>query len=321
MIQHSKKKLYFIFFLSAALFVLRPYSGQAFNITRVRHLFDLEHGFLQPSDVAVGKDHRIYVLDGVNHCVKVFDGKGAFILSFGSKGRGEGHFNSPLGITTDIQGRVYVADSGNRRVQVFTPRGKLLELFKVNSKEGEKPSDPVDLAVDKKRQRLYVVDNDNHHVLLYSLNDFKPIERWGTEGEGMQEFRNPFLISIAQDTSVLVVDVLNTRVQVWSPQGEAVASIDDYGADPGQLYRPKGVCVDKDNKIFVSDSYIGVIQVFNRYGFFMSVVGDEEGNVLKMKTPVGITIDDRQRLYVVEMFINRISVYQILNDTIEGVIE
>jgi hypothetical protein len=36
---------------------------------------------------------------------------------------------------------------------------------------------------------------------------------------------------------------------------------------------------------------------------------------------VGITFDDRQRLYVVEMFINRISVYQILNDTIEGVIE
>ena len=160
------------------------------------------------------------------------------------------------------------------------------------------------------------MDNDNHRVLVYSLTDYKLLESWGSEGEGMQYLRNPFFIAIAKDTSLVVVDVLNTRVQVWTPQGEAVSSIGVYGVDLGQLYRPKGVCVDKDNTIFVSDSYVGAIQTFNRYGHFKTVVGDEAGEVMIWNTPVGITIDDRQRLYVVEMIPNRVGVYQIL-DTVE----
>ena len=128
----------------------------------------------------------------------------------------------------------------------------------------------------------------------------------------------PFFITVGKDTSVFVVDVLNTRVQVWSPHGEAVSTVGDWGVDLGQLYRPKGVCVDNDNKVYVSDSYLGVIQVFNRYGHFKSVLGTEGGEVMKWKTPVGITIDDRQRLYVVEMLPHRVRVYEILDNTREG---
>jgi DNA-binding beta-propeller fold protein YncE len=290
----------------------------AYQVTPLRHLFDIEHGFLQPSDVAVDKDHRIYVLDGVNHRVKVFNQTGTFLFRFGGKGSAKGLFNYPLGITTDRQGRVYVADTGNRRVQVFTPYGKYVSLFLVKSEKGENPSDPVDLALDEKRKKLYVVDNDNHHILVYSLNGFNLLARWGSEGEGRQELRHPFLITVGKDTSVFVVDVLNARVQVWSPQGEAVSTVGDWGVDLGQLYRPKGVCVDKDNKVYVSDSYLGVIQVFNRYGHFKSVLGTEGGEVMKWKAPVGITIDDRQRLYVVEMLSHRVRVYEISDKTTEG---
>jgi DNA-binding beta-propeller fold protein YncE len=318
MIWDFKNKLYFYIFLVTALFLLMPHTTHAFKITRVRYLFDLEQGFLRPTDVAVGKDHRIYVLDGVNHRVKVFDERGRFIFTFGGKGSAKGLFDSPLGITTDRQGRVYVADTGNRRVQVFSSHGEFQSFFTVKSGKGELPSDPVDLAVDEKRERLYVVDNDNHHVILYSLNDFRLLETWGTEGDGRRQFRYPFFITVGKDTSVLVVDVLNTRVQVWSPQGEVVSTIGDWGVDLGQLYRPKGVCVDKDNNIFVSDSYVGAIQVFNRYGHFKSVLGTEQGDVLKWKTPVGITIDDRQRLYVVEMLANRVRAYEILDEKIQG---
>jgi len=111
--------------------------------------------------------------------------------------------------------------------------------------------------------------------------------------------------------------VLNTRVQVMSPQGESVAVIGGWGVDIGRMYRPKGVCVDRDNLVYVSDSYLGVVQVFNRYGHFKAVVGTETGDVLKMTTPVGITIDDRQRLYIVEMMRNRVSVYQLSDALIE----
>ena len=290
-----------------------PRPAQAFKVTKVRHLFDLEHGFLEPSDVAVGKDRLTYVLDGVNRRVVVFDETGKLKFTFGGRGSAPGSFASPLGLATDSQGNVYVADSGNRRVQIFSPQGKVQSVFPVLAKEDEKPADPVDVALDEGRKRLYVVDNDNHHVLVYGLTDFKLLERWGKEGEEKQEFNHPFFITVAHDTSVLVVDVLNTRVQVWSPKGMAVSSIGEYGVDVGQLYRPKGVCVDASNNVFVSDSYIGVIQVFNTYGYLQSVVGDESGAVLKFTTPVGITIDERKRLYVVEMILHRVQVFQIVN--------
>lgn len=289
----------------------------AYQVTPLRHLFDIQHNFLQPSDVAVGKEHRIYVLDGVNHLVKVFDQTGAFLFHFGGKGSAEGLFSYPLGIATDSKGRVYVADTGNRRGQVFTPAGNVLSLLSITSAAKEKPGDPVDLALDEKRKRLYVVDNDNHQILVYSLDDFSLQSRWGSEGEGQQNLRYPFFIAVGKDTSVFVVDVLNTRVQVWSPQGEVVSTIGDWGVDLGQLYRPKGVCTDKDNRVYVSDSYLGVIQVFNRYGNFKSILGTEAGEVMRWKTPVGITIDDRHRLYVVEMLSSRVRVYEIADTTIQ----
>ncbi len=316
--QYCFNKYAFSLVVSAiVLLVCLQETTYAFKVTPLKHLFTVKHGFLQPSDVTVGKDHLIYVMDGVNNRVVVFDEQGKFSFAFGGKGAGKGFFNAPLGITTDSQGNVYVADSGNRRVQIFSPLGQFISLFTIESKPGERPADPVDVEVDEGRNRIYVVDNDNHHILVYSLTNHRLLEIWGSAGEGMQMLRNPFFIALAKDTSLLVVDVLNTRVQVWTPQGKAVNTIGDYGVDLGQLYRPKGVCVAGDNTVFVSDSYVGAIQTFNRYGHFKAVLGDETGTVIIWTTPVGITIDDRNRLYIVEMIPNQVSVYQITGDPIK----
>jgi sugar lactone lactonase YvrE len=131
----------------------------------------------------------------------------------------------------------------------------------------------------------------------------------------MQQFRYPFLMDSDNRGSVFIVDVFNTRVQQW--QGNSgLKSIGEWGVDLGQLYRPKGVCVDQNGLVFISDSVLGVIQLFNSDGNFKAVLGTEKGEVLKWKTPVGITVDNRQRLYVVEMLPNRVRVYRILHDRI-----
>jgi len=289
----------------------------AYTICPVRHLFTISHGFLQPSDVAVGRDGRVYVVDGVNNAVKVFDEAGTFRFSFGASGAGPGQFKAPLGIATDSAGRVYIADAGNRRIQIFTAGGEWQRTIEIPPEKNKKPADPVDVAVDEAKQQLYAVDNDNHRVLVYSLADWKLLSRWGSEGEDRDQFTYPFFIAAGKDSSVFIVDVINTRVQVWSPKGEPVSTVGSWGVEPGQLYRPKGVCTDKDNTVYVSDSYLGVIQAFNRYGNFKGIVGTEDGRVLKLKTPVGITVDGRQRLYVVEMIENRVSVYELLDTGIQ----
>ena len=298
-----------------SILLLLPPAGHAYQVLPLRHLFDITHSFLQPTDVAVGKDNGIYVVDGVNNSIKVFTQEGDYRFSFGGKGTNPGRFDTPVGITVDRTGRVYVADTGNRRVQVFTSDGKVKHQITLSPENLKKPPDPVGVAVDESRKRLYVSDNDNHRVLVYSLPDYKLVRVWGSEGSGMQQFRYPFLMESDSDGAVFIVDVLNTRIQQW--QGDrGLKSIGEWGVDLGQLYRPKGVCVDTNGLVFVSDSVLGVIQMFGNDGNFKAVLGTEKGKVLKWKTPVGVAVDNQQRLYVVEMLPNRVRVYRILHDRI-----
>ena len=290
-----------------------PLSVQAYTVLPLRHRFDITHDFLQPTDVAVGKDNYIYIVDGVNNRVKVFDERGSFKFSFGGKGAQKGKFKTPVGITTDSAGTVYVADTGNRLIQIFSSDGTFERQIAIPSGENNKPREPVDVAVDESQKLLYVSDNDNHQVLVYSNPGYKLLSTWGSKGTRTHHFYYPFLIATDDNASVFIVDVLNTRVQVWR-QNKAVGSIGGWGVDLGQFYRPKGVCVDQNGLVFVSDSVLGVIQTFNSKGDFDAVLGAENGEVLKWETPLGITIDNRQRLYVVEMLSNRVRVYDILTD-------
>ena len=297
------------------ILLLWPQAVCAYQLLPLRHLFDITHSFLQPTDVAVGKDRAIYVVDGVNHSIKVFNQGGDYWFSFGGKGTTPGRFDTPVGITVDRTGKVYVADTGNRRVQIFTSDGKVKQQIALSSENVKKPRDPVGIAVDESIKRLYVSDNDNHQVLVYSLPDYNLLTVWGSEGSGMQQFRYPFLMDSNNEGAVFIVDVFNTRIQQW--QGDrGLKSIGSWGVDLGQLYRPKGVCVDKNGLVFVSDSVLGVVQMFDSGGNFKAVLGTEKGEVLKWKTPMGITVDNQQRLYVVEMLPNRVRVYRILHDRI-----
>ncbi len=285
----------------------------AIRLVTVKHLFDLTDQLRQPSDVAVSADGRIYVVDGVNNCIRMFDAQGRPAGSFGKAGSGRGAFAFPLGIALDGAGRVYVADSGNHRIQIFTPRGGFVAAIDAPPSEKGKPADPTDVAVDDRRRRCYVVDNDNHRILVYDLNTRRLKTTYGKPGTGKRNFRYPFLMALDREQYLYIVDVINTRVQVLNPKGLFVSFIGGWGVEKGEFFRPKGVAVDRDSRVYVSDSYMGVIQVFDSAtSEFYAAVGDAgKTAVKKFKTPVGLFIDHRNRLYVVEMFADRVGVYQI----------
>jgi sugar lactone lactonase YvrE len=128
-------------------------------------------------------------------------------------------------------------------------------------------------------------------------------------GRNRDEFRFPFMIDLDDDGNLYVVEVINTRVQVLAPDGAHIRFIGDWGIEPGQFFRPKGVAVSDRNEIFVSDSYLGVIQVFSPEGQLLGIVGDETGNLVKFTTPVGLTVAG-SRLFIVEMWNNRLLVLE-----------
>lgn len=276
-----------------------------------KFLFDIQPNADQPSDIAIDPNSNIYLVDGVNDRIIVVDSHGRYKFSFGRNGSGNGEFEHPLGIDISEDGKVFIADSGNHRVQVFDLKGKFLYLFAVKSGPGEKPSDPVDVAVSKLRNYLYVSDNDNHKIKVYRQNGTFEFE-WGRFGEEPGEFRYPGILAINEYNEIFVVDVLNTRVQKFDPFGNFIAEIGSWGVLPGRLFRPKGVAVDKKNRVFISDSYMGFIQIFSDLGHFLGVVC-ENSKHRKFTTPVGIVMDNKNnRLQVVEMRRNAISVLKLL---------
>jgi DNA-binding beta-propeller fold protein YncE len=82
--------------------------------------------FNLPRDVAVSAEGELYVVDGGNFRVQVFDAQGRFLRTFGAIGRQSGQFSRPKEIALDGSGNVYVVDTAFGNFQIFDREGKLL---------------------------------------------------------------------------------------------------------------------------------------------------------------------------------------------------
>lgn len=138
---------------------------RVFDAKTGAHLFDIgKRGsapgeFNLPRDAAIGKDGRIYVVDGGNFRVQMFDRNGKFLKSFGQVGKQLGNFARPKEIATDKDGNLYVADSAFGNFQIFGPEGELL-MFIGQRSEQDGPAKymlPSGIAVDEDG-RIYFVD-------------------------------------------------------------------------------------------------------------------------------------------------------------------
>ncbi len=286
------------------------YPSNAVECINGKFLFNIELDANQPSDISMGLQGKTYLVDGVNSRIIVLDKKGRLKFTFGKRGDKKGEFKSPKGIDISEDGKVLIADSGNHRIQIFDLKGNFLKMFAVKSSPGEKPSDPVDVLASKLKGNIYVSDNENHKIKVYDKNGTFKFE-WGKYGESSGEFRYPGMMAANQHNEILVVDVLNTRVQKFDPFGNHISNIGSWGVLPGKLFRPKGVVLDKKGRVFISDSYMGFVQVFTDLGRFLGVVCEKNGK-RKFITPVGLAIDHKKsRLLVVEMKANKIGVMKI----------
>ena len=245
----------------------------------------------------------VYVADSSNHRIQAFGPDGEFLFAWGSVGSAPGQFVVPVGLAADADGNVYVADVVNHRVQVFDLQGRFLRSW------GEKGSDPGQFrfpsGVAVFENRVYVADNLNHRVQVFDL-DGNYLDEWGTlcdlrTGEGCSDpdgagplevgdgqLRKPFGIAVDAEGWVFVLDQGNSRVQVFSPEGEFLAKwgslcalygeesnelppgegcVDPDGDGPlapgdGQFLFPKGIAVSADGTVYIADSDNPRVQVF-----------------------------------------------------------
>jgi len=84
---------------------------------------DPNYSFSGVRDLAVDGEGRIYVLDGGNSRVQVFNADGAFLQTFGGPGQDPGHLAQPSNIAV-VGDRVVVNDIGNARLSVWGLDGR-----------------------------------------------------------------------------------------------------------------------------------------------------------------------------------------------------
>jgi len=264
------------------------------------------NGLSMPTDVAVGRDGRVYVVDSGRHRIASYDASANPLGHFSSEGDEEGQLSGPVGIAVARNGEVYVADKNNNRLQVFKADGSFRRTMPLE--EDGTDAVPVDVALSPNGKTIYVTTNNSHRVLALSSRG-KLTTAWGGQGEEPGQFYYPGTATVDSSGNVLVVDVLNARVQVFGADGTPTAQYGKYGANPGSFVRPKGVAVDGGGRIYVSDSYLGVVQVFGTDGSFIGALG-VNSEVVRFEAPTGLAIQG-SRLYVTDMLAGKVLAFDV----------
>ncbi len=127
---------------------------------QVTQLNEAPGEFFFPNGLAVASDGRVFVADGDNRRVQVFDSKGTFKKVIDTSG-------VPRGLEIDAQKRFYVVDALAHQIDVFDLEGKRQVSF---GERGFGPGQfnyPNDIATDA-RGRIYISDRENNQVQVWS---------------------------------------------------------------------------------------------------------------------------------------------------------
>ncbi len=128
-------------------------------------------GLYGPQRIALGPDNRIYVVDQGGARIVKLSVDGEVLLTWGSKGSGDGQFNDHTSVTVDpATNKVYVADPRNKRIQVFDAQGKFLSKWPVPEWG---PFGFEDVLVDAQARRLYGSSANMSRILVFDLQGNK----------------------------------------------------------------------------------------------------------------------------------------------------
>ena len=167
---------------------------------------------IEPIAVLHGPDDSVFVLDGRNELVLVFDAGFRLVRSFAGHGTEPGKLRRPTEMALSPDGAtLYVVDSHNRRVQAFRTNGEHVATF------GEEAlAEPYGIAVAPDGA-VFVTDVRRHRVLRFV--DRELVGAWGERGIQRLHFLKPRGLAFDGDL-LMVIDHANHRGIVLTTEGE-----------------------------------------------------------------------------------------------------
>jgi sugar lactone lactonase YvrE len=260
---------------------------------------------------------RVYVVDNTTPPrLFVFDRgeRTATILNITSPPSAEGNLLAPSGIVLAAGTTLFVSDAQLGRVFGYDLKGALVmvlgrgQVLSPHAGLGDLLS-PSGLAVDDKRNRLYVSDMHAQQVKV-----FDPMGRHlfdiGNTGRPDADFKFPAALCLDRSGNVYVVDSLRLGVFIFAPDGEFLRSFSLKRLLPGHSIKPKGIAVDSEGHVYVVDAVNNNVLVLEPDGRLIMTWGRTGSTRGEFWIPTGIFIDAYDRIYIADQMNGRVQSYQ-----------
>lgn len=266
---------------------------------------------VKPFGIATDSRHRIYVTDTGQAVVFIFDREKQTVSYIGLDGKPK--LETPMGIHVDAKDRVWLADGTAQRIYAFDPE---LNLRAAIGKKGEL-TNPVGIATDLSRNRLYVADSRQHCIVVYDTETGLLVTKFGKRGRDNGEFNFPTDVTVGPDGRIYVADTMNRRIQIFGPDYKYIDTLGAEGLAWGQFRKPKGVALDSYQNIYVVDSDFSNFQIFDQKKRLLMFLGDWGTGPGLFSVPQRIYIDHENLIYVADQQNRRIQIFRLLSGTPE----
>ncbi len=175
-------------------------------------------------------------------------------------------------VRVDSAGRIFAVYNNTNHLRVFDPQGKLLTTLW--GATGTGPGEFIglrDVAIDEARGLLYASDAGNSRIQQFDLittpaGEISALYRrsFGTYGRNLGELAYPQYLAVDAASGRLAVgDMANQRVQIFDPEGQALAELAPPDVDAWQVM---GLAFAPDGALLAADALNGVIWVFEPDG-------------------------------------------------------
>ena len=236
--------------------------------------------FQRPHGLIIGQNDEVFCTDDFGHAVYKFSLDGELLMSLGTAG---------IPSNTGVERRDY------RTIQQAAAPFNL----------------PTNVALSPAGE-IYVSDGYGNAKIHKFSPDGQFIKSWGEPGSAPSKFHVPHGVTVDADGNVFVCDRENTRIQIFSSEGEF---LDEWT----HVARPCQVVFDENNNAYVAElgflagRYLDSefpgrepipsrVGIYNRDGDQLSVWGSGEyGKPGEFFAAHGIAVDSHGDLYVGEV--------------------
>lgn len=248
-----------------------------------------------PYDLII-KDDLIYVADGGNYRVQVFDIHGNYLFQFGAFGtedyefwngnifNGDGRSSNPQSLFVDNDGDINAIDIIANCIKVFSPDGKYLRKYEFDN-IGSYGVCTVD------EDGYYYLSDVDQNMLKCFNKDLKLQWQVGGLGTGIGEFNCLWRIVIS-NSLLYVSDIYNHRIQIFNKNGEYISQFGKNGTSSQEFDYIFGFDFDNNGKMYLTDTWNHRIKIYDNNFVCLKIFGEIQSDIVLRPSAVKFSNDE-----------------------------